>query len=39
VKETGENHQPVTSPWQTLSHNVVLNSGYILEILDNNISI
>jgi len=24
VKETGENHQPVASHWQTLSHNVVL---------------
>ena len=23
VKETGENHRPVTSHWQTLSHNVV----------------
>jgi len=23
VEETGENHQPVVSHWQTLSHNVV----------------
>ena len=23
VEETGENHRPVTSHWQTLSHNVV----------------
>jgi hypothetical protein len=23
VEETGENHQPVASHWQTLSHNVV----------------
>jgi len=23
VEETGENHQPVTSHWQILSHNVV----------------
>ena len=23
VEETGENHRPVTSQWQTLSHNVV----------------
>jgi hypothetical protein len=23
VKETGENHQPAVSHWQTLSHNVV----------------
>jgi hypothetical protein len=24
VEETGENHRPVASHWQTLSHNVVL---------------
>jgi hypothetical protein len=23
LEETGENHQPATSHWQTLSHNVV----------------
>jgi hypothetical protein len=26
VDETGENHQPVATHWQTLSHNVVVSS-------------
>jgi hypothetical protein len=26
MEETGENHRPVTSHWQTLSHNVVLST-------------
>jgi hypothetical protein len=26
MEETGENHRPVASHWQTLSHNVVLNA-------------
>jgi hypothetical protein len=28
VKETGENHRPVASHWQTLSHNVVLSTPH-----------
>ena len=26
LEETGENHQPVASHWQTISHNVVSNT-------------
>ena len=29
VEETGENHQPATSHWQTWSHNVVVNTTTI----------
>ena len=28
VEETGENHRPVASHWQTLSHNVVLSTPH-----------
>ena len=29
VKETGENHEPVASHWQTLSHNVVSSTPHL----------
>ena len=38
VEETGENHWPVTSHWQTLSHNVVLSTPYLSRIRTHNIS-
>ena len=36
VEETGENHRPVASHWQTLSHNVAYFA--LIEIRTNNIS-
>ena len=41
VEETGvpgENHQPATSHWQTLSHNVVLRTPRLSGILTHNVS-
>jgi len=41
VEETGvsrENHRPVASHWQTLSHNVVLNTPRLSGIRTHNIS-
>ena len=41
VEETGvpwENHQPATSHWQTLSHNVVLSKHRLKGIQTHNIS-
>ena len=41
VEETGvpgENHQPVTSHWQTLSHNIVLSTPRLSGIQTLNIS-
>jgi hypothetical protein len=41
VEETGvpgENHQPVTSHWQTLSHNIVLSTPRLTGIQTLNIS-
>ena len=29
MKETGENHQPAVSHWQTLSHNVVSSTPHL----------
>jgi hypothetical protein len=36
MEETGENHRPVASHWQTLSHNVVHLA--LIEIQTHNIS-
>jgi hypothetical protein len=38
VEETGENHWPVTSHWQTLSHNVVSRTPRLSRIRTHNIS-
>jgi hypothetical protein len=38
VEETGENHRPETSHWQTLSHNVVSGTPCLSEILTHNVS-
>jgi hypothetical protein len=37
VEETGENHQPVASHWQTLSHNVFFNENIISDITQNSL--
>ena len=37
VEETGENHQPVTSQWQTLSHYVVLSTPRLGGIQTHNV--
>jgi len=41
VEETGvpgENHQPVTSHWQTLSHNVASSTPHLSEVWTHNVS-
>ena len=38
VKETGENHQPVASHWQTLSHDVVSSTSRLSKIRPHNFS-
>jgi hypothetical protein len=41
VEETGvsgENHRPVTSHWQTLSHKVVSNTPHLCRIQTHNVS-
>ena len=38
VKETGENHQPASSHWQTLSHNVVSSTPHLSGIQTHNVS-
>jgi len=38
VKETGENHRPVASHWQTLSHNVVSSTPHMSRIRTHNAS-
>jgi len=35
---TGENHRPVASHWQTLSHNVVSSTPYVSGIQTRNFS-
>jgi len=42
VEETGipeENHRPVASHWQTLSHNVVWNTYRLIGIRTHNVSV
>ena len=38
VEETGENHQPATSHWQTLSHKVVSRTPHLSGIRTHNVS-
>jgi hypothetical protein len=38
VEETGDNHQPVTSHWQTSSHNVVSSASRLSGIRTHNVS-
>jgi hypothetical protein len=38
VEETGENHQPFTSHWETLSHNVVSSTSRLNGIRTHNVT-
>jgi len=38
IEETGENHWPATSHWQTLSHNVASSTPCLSRVRTHNVS-